>query len=206
MKLADKITALRLVIAPVFYALYMLPDWFPASIGLLPGAAVWTVPALWVLFAAAELTDLVDGRVARARGESSDFGKLFDPFADILMHITFFLAFVVDGILPAPLLLVVLWREFSIQFMRNLMLRRGVTQGARWGGKIKTVCYFITCAAALLAVSAARLGAPQGFVSGTKAAALAVFGLSCLLAITSFFDYYNCYKKAGGGGSDGIVK
>jgi len=101
MTVADKVTSIRLILAPFFFVVYLLPRWF--SIG-----ASWTVPVLWILFIIAELTDLVDGKVARSRNEVSDFGKLFDPFADTLVRITYFLCFVVDNILPALLLMIIL--------------------------------------------------------------------------------------------------
>ena len=97
MTLADKATAVRLVLAPVFFVIYLLPRFFP-SIFAVPSSAVegilltgapWTVPVLWIIFVASEITDFLDGIIARKRGEVSDFGKLFDPFADTLTQLTY---------------------------------------------------------------------------------------------------------------------
>lgn len=85
MTLADKVTLARLGLMPVIVAAYLL------------------LPAPWCLWVAgwtcalAEYTDLLDGRIARARGEVSDFGKLADPFCDVIYRIGVFLAF----LLPA---------------------------------------------------------------------------------------------------------
>jgi phosphatidylglycerophosphate synthase len=38
---------------------------------------------------------MLDGMIARKQGEVSDFGKLYDPFADTLTQITYFLCFVI---------------------------------------------------------------------------------------------------------------
>jgi CDP-diacylglycerol--glycerol-3-phosphate 3-phosphatidyltransferase len=198
---ADKITSIRLVLAPVFFIVYLLPlfnlpfglhdAWFAA------GKGAWTVPVLWLLFIVSEITDLLDGKVARKRNETSDFGKLFDPFADVLVRITYFLCFVIDGILPVILLLVVLYREFSILFVRILMMKKGIAMGARWGGKIKAVAYMIAGAVALLASSAERLGLDSRFYTWFRLGSIILFFISVVLALTSFADYITVYRKTG---------
>jgi CDP-diacylglycerol--glycerol-3-phosphate 3-phosphatidyltransferase len=194
MTLANKITTLRLILAPLFFIIYFLPD-FPAF--RLKNAGPWTIPALWTLFIIAELTDMFDGMAARKRGEVGDFGKLYDPFADTLMQITLFLCFTIDKIFPleaAALFLLILYREFGIQFIRNLMLRKGVAMGARIGGKVKTVSYIAAAALTLLAVSFQRLGIEGPYIA-VKTSALAVFCFSALISVISFADYFFVYKK-----------
>jgi CDP-diacylglycerol--glycerol-3-phosphate 3-phosphatidyltransferase len=181
MMLADKVTALRLFFAPCFFAVYLF-------------AGAWTVPALWAIFCVTEITDLIDGKVARRRNETSDFGKLFDPFADTLVWLTFFLCFVTDRILPVIPFLIILYREFAILFLRNLMLRKGVAMGARRGGKIKAFAYMFTGIAALLASSVRRLEIEGPFFGIFSAAALGFFVLSALISLISFADYVSVYK------------
>jgi len=207
MTLADKVTSVRLVIAPVFFIIYLLPRFFPAIFAVAPPpneevlpmiGAPWTVPVLWILFIGSEVTDLLDGLIARKRGEVSDFGKLYDPFADTLTQLTYFFCFVIDGILPSLLFLAVLYREFSILFIRNLMLKKGIAQGARMGGKIKTVTYILAGALALLATSVLRLGIGVAFYRVLTVAAVVVFLISVILAVVSFFDYVSVYNKTSG--------
>ncbi len=189
MKLADKVTATRLVLAPFFLLVYFLPKWFT-----LP--AVWTVPVLWVLLVIAEITDLLDGHIARARNEVSDFGKLFDPFSDTLVRITYFLCFVADGILPVVLFAVVLYREFGILFLRTLMMRMGIAMGARSGGKVKAVAYMLTGVGALVASSLVRLGASVEAFSVARMVAIGLFAVSVFFSLSSFVDYYRVFKSA----------
>jgi CDP-diacylglycerol--glycerol-3-phosphate 3-phosphatidyltransferase len=207
MTLANKLTALRLVLAPVFFIVYLLPgfissvfisDPVPVAVAFLFSGAPWTVPVLWLIFISSEITDMLDGLVARKRGETSDFGKLFDPFADTLTQITYFFCFVIDGIFPPLLFLLVLYREFSILFIRNLMLRKGITQGARIGGKIKTVSYILAAALGLIASSASRLGMDGAIYRGLTMAAGVVFIISVIIAVVSFFDYLSVYNKTPG--------
>ncbi|MCL2234037.1 MAG: CDP-diacylglycerol--glycerol-3-phosphate 3-phosphatidyltransferase [Treponema sp.] len=203
MTLANKFTASRLVLAPVFLIIYLLPRFFPSVFEAPPFdwalpfhiGALWVVLILWILFIASEVTDLLDGIVARKRGEISDFGKLFDPFADTLTQVTYFFCFVIDGILPPFLFLAVLYREFSILFIRNLMLRKGIAMGARTGGKIKTVAYVLAAGFALLAASIQRLGIGGDIYQVFIIIASVVFGISVLIAIISFFDYVSIYRN-----------
>jgi CDP-diacylglycerol--glycerol-3-phosphate 3-phosphatidyltransferase len=193
MTLADKITSLRLFLAPVFFVVYLLPEFFPPLAG---GFSVWTVPVLWALFLVSEATDLIDGRIARKRNEVSDFGKLFDPFADVLVRITYFLCFVVTGIFPVILLLVILYREFGILFLRILMMKKGIAMGARKGGKIKALTYMLAGAVALLAVSFRRFGFDGKVYVYLCNTAVVIFFLSVLISVLSFADYLLVYRRS----------
>ena len=193
MRLADRLTLSRIILAPVFFVLYMLPLWFPLHF---EGSAIWIVPLLWLIFIIAEFTDMFDGMAARHLNETSDFGKLFDPFADSLLQVTIFLCFVIDGIFPATLFLVVLYREFSILFVRNLMLKKGISMGARMGGKIKTTTYIAAAAVALLYASLRRLSVAEVVQPALWIAALAVFGVSVVFSVLSFLDYITVYRAA----------
>jgi CDP-diacylglycerol--glycerol-3-phosphate 3-phosphatidyltransferase len=79
LSLADRLTVSRLVLAPCIVLAYL---------ALPLGACFWVAGSLCAL---AEITDLLDGRVARARGETSDFGKLADPFCDVFYRMAVFL-------------------------------------------------------------------------------------------------------------------
>ncbi|MDR1567000.1 MAG: CDP-diacylglycerol--glycerol-3-phosphate 3-phosphatidyltransferase [Treponema sp.] len=192
MTLANKITSVRLILAPLFFVIYLLPQFFPK---LFESRTFWTVPVLWIIFVVSEITDYLDGMAARKCGEVSDIGKLYDPFADTLTQLTYFFCFVIDGILPALLFLLVLYREFGILFIRNLMLRKGIAMGARMGGKIKTVTYILAGACALLASSVRRLGLDNSLYRITAITACAIFVISVIFAAYSFLDYVSVYRK-----------
>lgn len=192
MTLANKITSVRLILAPLFFVVYLLPQF---SSKLFESLTLWTVPVLWIIFIVSEITDFLDGMAARKRGEVSDIGKLYDPFADTLTQLTYFFCFVIDGILPALLFLLVLYREFGILFIRNLMLRKGIAMGARMGGKIKTVTYILAGACALLASSVRRLGLDNSLYRITSITACVIFLISVILAAYSFLDYVSVYRK-----------
>ena len=204
MTLADKVTTSRLIFAPVFCFIYFFPRFFP-SVFAYPApyagwnfdftGAAWTIPVLIILFVAAQLTDLFDGMIARKQKEVSDFGRLYDPFADTLTQITFFFCFMIDGILPPALFLLMLYREFGILFVRNLMLKKGISMGARLGGKIKTVAYIVTGSLALLSACILRIGMGGNIYLWVSLAAKLVFTVSVIIAIISFIDYVSVYIK-----------
>ena len=207
MTLASKVTSIRLVIAPIFFIIYLLPHFFPSVFAVTPppGAdslkfvgAPWTVPVLWALFLSSEITDTLDGIIARKRGEVSDFGKLFDPFADTLTQLTYFFCFTLDGILSPILFLAVIYREFSILMVRNLMLKKGVALGARKGGKIKTTIYMLAAGLALLVSSMVRLGIGGAVCGVFIIAAEGVFIVSVIIAVLSFLDYVSVYNNTPG--------
>ena len=84
MNLPNRLTVTRLVLAPVFFLCFFLPDIVPSF-----NAVLYAV-VLAVLYAVMELTDLLDGRIARSRKLVTDLGKVLDPFADVICHLTFF--------------------------------------------------------------------------------------------------------------------
>jgi CDP-diacylglycerol--glycerol-3-phosphate 3-phosphatidyltransferase len=191
MNLPNRLTFLRVILTPVFFIVYFLPKQFPATFA---ENVVWPVLLLWVIFIVAEISDLLDGLIARRMNQTSDFGKLFDPFADTLMQITCFFCFVLDGIFPAVLLLLVVYRELGILFVRNLMLRKGIALGARIWGKIKTVTHIIAAAIALLYVSLSRLDLFLFLQPFIRITAIGIFVVSVFFSILSFFDYVRVYR------------
>jgi CDP-diacylglycerol--glycerol-3-phosphate 3-phosphatidyltransferase len=194
MNISDKLTACRVIFAPVFFLIYFAPKIFPAF-------APVSVPFLWILFIGIELTDMFDGKIARKQGIVSDFGKLFDPFADTFAWLTFFFCFVLSGVLPGPwsfiVMLVIFYREYAILFLRNLMLRKGVTQGARKGGKTKAIFYMVTGIVSLIAVTIQRFhlsGGDYDIFKIASYAGLVFFVLSMIMSVVSFFDYIQVYR------------
>lgn len=186
---ADKITMVRVVLSPVFFLVYY-------TAGELGGvAARVSVYILVPLFIVMELTDYFDGVAARKLGEVSDFGKLFDPFGDVLTHLVMMVCFVADGYMPAYLYVVILMREYGMLFMRMLLVRKGVAMGARKGGKFKTVLYVAGCALSLGLESAARLGVWEEVPGRLLAAGWWLYGAGALAAVVSFGDYLVQYRK-----------
>lgn len=102
-----------------------------------PDAITWAL----LLFAAAALTDWLDGYLARKWNVISDFGKIMDPLADKLLVLS-----ALAGItwkppfnLCAVIFAVILVRELVITILREIYKSRGIIVPADKLGKIKTV-------------------------------------------------------------------
>ena len=151
MKIADIFTLIRIVLAPVFLIVYFIPEWF----GFGNVLSVWILLPL-IIFA--EFTDFLDGYFARKTNQVSDFGKLFDPFADVFLHLTVFFCYTLSGYISPFIMLLFAYREFGMLFVRLLAAKKGVAIGARKGGKFKTVLYVIAGFFSLFLECAKRLG------------------------------------------------
>lgn len=87
----------------------------------------------------AEVSDLLDGHMARRLGASSAFGKIVDPLADSLYRALVFLAFLDAGWMPMWMVAVIVSRDILVSYLRIFSEQKGVTMGARQSGKIKAV-------------------------------------------------------------------
>jgi len=133
MTLPHFFTFLRILISPFFPLLYFKYESFGISLAVLPFI-------LLVLLIICECSDIFDGFFARKRNQVTDLGKVLDPMADSITHITLFLTFT-QGVVNLPLLyvFVFLYREFFISTLRTLCALRGVALAARFSGKVKAV-------------------------------------------------------------------
>ena len=151
MKIADIFTLIRIILAPVFLIIYFVPEWF----GFGSVLSVWILLPL-IIFA--EFTDFLDGYFARKTNQVSNFGKLFDPFADVILHLTVFFCYTISGYVSPFIMLLFAYREFGMLFVRLLAAQKGVAIGARKGGKLKTVLYVVAGFFSLFLECAKRLG------------------------------------------------
>lgn len=186
MNLPNVLTASRLFLAPVFFVLFMYGN----AMGL---PAQLVVPALWLLLIVIELTDLFDGMAARKLKIVSGFGKLFDPFTDVLARITYFICFAWVGIMPLWILLIILYREFGINFLRMLLVEQGIAMGARSGGKLKAIVYVVAGLVSLLVWSLAQFS-----IEVPRALSVLVtvsYVSAAILSVSSFIDYVIQFRK-----------
>ena len=107
-----------------------------------------------VIFIAASLTDLFDGKIARARNLVTDFGKFLDPLADKMLTTAAFLGFIAldIGVGAVWIAFIVLFREFAISSIRLIASTAGgkVIAANIWG-KLKTVFQMIAIIFAITA-------------------------------------------------------
>lgn len=95
--------------------------------------------AALIIMIIAELTDALDGFLARKLEVVSSVGKVLDPFADSLYRFTVFAAFFASGYMPIWTLLVFFYRDSLASFLRILSALKGTAMAARMSGKVKAV-------------------------------------------------------------------
>lgn len=191
MTVATLVTSVRLVLAPLFMVFYLLPIRSNFS-------ELTSVILLWVILAVVEISDIIDGRIARRTGQVTDLGKLYDPFADVIARMTYFTAFILTGVMPLWTFVVIMYREFGVLFLRMRLSRKSFALGAKSLGKLKSFFYFLGTVGALAFVSLSRLdllaGDPawyRGFETGVGI----VFALAALLSVLSFADYLRVARR-----------
>lgn len=128
MNLPNKLTVLRIIMVP-FFVLFMLTD--------IGGAANKWIAL--VLFCVASLTDLLDGKIARARNLVTNFGKFMDPLADKLLVCSAMICLIPLGKLDAWIVIAIIAREFIISGFRLVASDSGIVIAASYWGKFKTV-------------------------------------------------------------------
>ena len=183
MNLPNKLTVLRIILTPVF----ML-------------TLVWNFPFHYavslIVFIAASITDLLDGKIARKRGLVTDFGKFLDPLADKMLTTAAFLGFIALGIGHGIVWIafIVLFREFAVSSVRLIASTSGgkVIAANIWG-KLKTVFQMIAIIFALtakqffeilsmLGVNAEILSAIELILSIATSALLWISAVLCIIS------------------------
>jgi CDP-diacylglycerol--glycerol-3-phosphate 3-phosphatidyltransferase len=134
-------TGLRIVLAPVVLALILAGDRHPSSAAARVAAG---------LFAAAALTDFVDGRLARRWALTSPLGAFLDTTADKVLVACTLLALVSVGRVAAWVAAIIVSRELVVLGLRSVVAIAGTVVEASLWGKLKTSVQFVAILLAIL--------------------------------------------------------
>jgi CDP-diacylglycerol--glycerol-3-phosphate 3-phosphatidyltransferase len=96
-----------------------------------------------ILFAAAAITDFLDGYLARQRGLESVLGKFLDPLADKLIVMASLVWMVPMGRIAAWVVVLLLARDLSITGLRTIAATEGLVLAAADSGKAKTALQMV---------------------------------------------------------------
>lgn len=135
MNLPNKLTMLRVILIPFFVVFMLLTKAVPAF--------KWVSV---IIFIAASLTDMADGKIARARNLITDFGKFMDPLADKLLVTTAMICLIQmhpENVVFTVVVLVIVAREFAISGFRLIAAEKNVVIAANYWGKFKTTFQMI---------------------------------------------------------------
>lgn len=182
MNLAHFFTLLRIFISPIFPVLYLGYEWLGIPFS-------WVPYILLGLLFVCEGSDILDGFLARRCNQVTDLGKILDPMADSVTHLSFFLTFT-QGIVQLPLLLVLvfLYREFFISTLRTLCALKGFALAARLSGKVKAILQALAAFLILFFMLLHLHGVIS--LSALQNSSLIVSAAAALYTIFSACDYF----------------
>ncbi len=168
MNLPNKLTVIRVLAIPFFLLFLYISKGIFRFLPLL-------------IFAAAAITDAVDGYIARRDNLVTSFGKFMDPLADKLLTASAFIAFVEIGYLSSWVVILIISREFLVSGFRTLAASKGVTVAANPWGKIKTVFQMVLIVVILLNYT--------GYAAFTTSWITPLVAIVVLLTVTSGATY-----------------
>ncbi len=183
MNLPNKLSILRLLLIPIFIAVFYIN--FPYH---------YLVAA--IVFAIAAFTDFLDGYIARKYNLITDLGKFLDSSADKVLVLTALILLVDAHILPGVwagiCCSLILAREIIISCLRMVSAAKGYVMAADKLGKIKTLLQDFSII--ILIVSVQLFG--FNYTSVLYLIGAIMLGLSVAMALISAAHYFYVNKKA----------
>jgi CDP-diacylglycerol--glycerol-3-phosphate 3-phosphatidyltransferase len=177
----------------------------------------WPKIACFVIFIAAAVTDVIDGKLARDRGEITDLGKTLDPLADKLLLLAtlgpiWYISqqrqelydIPVWGSIPLWVCLLLIGREFAMTLFRAWASRKGVVIAAGNAGKMKAVLQNVFIGGTLAWFAFRDAVKPLGWQNSRYAHywhefhggfVAATLGIALTLTIYSFIVYLVQYRR-----------
>jgi len=179
--LPNSLTLLRIFFIPLLLAVLLGGEIRVATPWIALSKEWIALPIFWV----AALTDLLDGMIARRRGQVSTLGTLLDPIADKLLISAALISLVELRLVPAWMVVVIVGRELAVSGLRSIAAAEGYTIEVSELGKTKMVMQVI-------AVSLLLAGAhwPLFLHLGLLAVWLVV-----IFALVSAVDYFRRFWR-----------
>ena len=132
MNLPNRLTIFRMALVPLMVAVFSFDAWLDG----------WNYYAAAIFFLA-DMTDILDGSIARKRNLVTNFGKLMDPIADKLLFCSAFIMMTYNGMLNPILCIIFVGREIIVSGFRLVTAGSGKVIAANWLGKLKSTLQVI---------------------------------------------------------------
>lgn len=176
MNLPNKLTILRMVMVPLFVAAFLLSFDKHFLIAL-------------ILYAAASVTDILDGNIARYKNLVTDFGKLMDPLADKILVTSALICFTAEGLISPVVTIIIISRDLLVTSFRLIGANKGKVIAADIWGKLKTATQDIGVCCILFwqAIAEWNSASPvtEGFHIGSEVLVIAM----TVLTVISGYNY-----------------
>ena len=175
MNLPNKLTVIRICMIPLFLIFFFFST--------IPNSYLYAL----IVFAAASVTDMLDGMIARKYNLITDFGKLMDPLADKLLVISAILCLMDIGMVHTIVVILIISREFMVTSLRLLAAPKGIVLAADIFGKYKTVSQMLwVCVSLLLLWAERQLGV---VIPGAEIVNLVLILIVTVLTVGSGINY-----------------
>jgi CDP-diacylglycerol--glycerol-3-phosphate 3-phosphatidyltransferase len=138
-----------------------------------------------ILFAAAAMTDWLDGLIARRRGQVTTLGKLLDPVADKVLVAAALISLVQVGKVDAWIVVIMIGREFAVTGLRSVSAAQGVVIAASDLAKYKTFSQYLAVTLLILERSV-----PAGIEIEFTYLSRGMLWAALILTIFSGIDYF----------------
>jgi CDP-diacylglycerol--glycerol-3-phosphate 3-phosphatidyltransferase len=184
------LTGLRLVLCLVMFAAFAVM----ASRGFRPDLLTLAL----VTFVVAAVTDFFDGYLARKWNVVSTFGAIMDPIADKVLVCGAILGLL---LMPWPGLLVpsgvILFREFAVSAMREVLAPKGIKLPVTFLAKTKTTLQLVALAAIMGALLWTATGdRPDQLVGYLFIGTQVLYGVAAAVTLWTGIEYGLSARKA----------
>jgi CDP-diacylglycerol--glycerol-3-phosphate 3-phosphatidyltransferase len=159
--LPNLLTVLRLVLTLVMFACFAAVAWVQEQGASLDQAMIFLILRVALAsFVIAAVTDFLDGWLARRWKVESLFGAILDPIADKILVCAAALGLIAVHVQP-PVLIpigIILFREFAVSALREVLAPRGLILKVTALAKIKTALQLVALGALMVAWFAPAYG------------------------------------------------
>lgn len=152
-----------------------------------------------ILFAAAALTDWLDGMLARRRRQVTTLGKLLDPVADKLLVASALISLVQVGRVDAWIVVLIVGREFAVTGLRGVSATQGEIIAASDLAKYKTVFQYVAVTLLIL-----EKNVPVGLEAEYIYLSRGVLWAALVLTVVSGIEYFVRFYR--GADIDALVR
>jgi len=175
---ANALTLLRIALVPLYLWLFERLDGLSVTVAL-------------VVFVAAAVTDLIDGRLARQRKEVTKFGRFMDPLADKFLVIGALVQFWLLGLVNVWFVAIIVVRDVGVTAMRIRAIMTGTELKTSGDAKLKTTIQ-LTAIITIIVFTGGRLIAMSAGIGGAavEIGRYIVF-FNVLVSIAAAFTVYS---------------
>jgi CDP-diacylglycerol--glycerol-3-phosphate 3-phosphatidyltransferase len=170
--LAIQLTLVRILLVPLVVVFLISTEWIHSLLAA-------------VLFAAAAITDWLDGLIARRRRQETTLGKLLDPVADKLLVAAALISLVQVGRVGAWIVVLIIGREFAVTGLRGIAAAQGLVISASDLAKYKTAFQYVAVTLLIL-----EKNVPLALEAEYLYLSRGALGAALILTVVSGIDYF----------------